>query len=98
MFFLVVVFGLFHGLVYFPILLSLIGPRGYSTAGHTAENGGMEKSPVASNGNIHIENGGNMNSVSNGNIEKGMLSWVTIHAHYMPPTPSPTDCRFAEIG
>ena len=31
-FFLVVIFGLFHGLLYFPTLLSLLGPRAYSTA------------------------------------------------------------------
>lgn len=31
-FFLVVIFGLFHGLVYLPVLLSWIGPSAYSTA------------------------------------------------------------------
>ncbi len=29
MFFLVVVFGLYHGLVFFPVLLGLIGPSPY---------------------------------------------------------------------
>jgi hypothetical protein len=28
-FFLVITFGLYHGLVFFPVLLSLLGPRSY---------------------------------------------------------------------
>ena len=30
MFFLVIVFGLFHGLIVLPIMLSLVGPKAYS--------------------------------------------------------------------
>jgi len=32
LFFLVVVFGLFHGLVYLPVLMSLVGPKPYSSS------------------------------------------------------------------
>lgn len=35
-FFLIVLFGLFHGLVYLPILLSLFGPKPYQSA-YTAD-------------------------------------------------------------
>ena len=33
-FFLVVTFGLYHGLVFFPVLLSLVGPRPYDMEDH----------------------------------------------------------------
>ena len=77
-FFLVVVFGLFHGLVYFPILLSLIGPKGYSTPDVTTkksdvENSRTEKSPSEnSNGNLYIEAGTLPHSKSNEATQNGM--------------------------
>ena len=37
MFFLVVVFGLFHGLVFLPVILSLIGPAPYADHTNTVE-------------------------------------------------------------
>lgn len=36
-FFLVVIFGLFHGLVYLPIILSWIGPSPYGSASSPGE-------------------------------------------------------------
>ena len=72
-FFLVVIFGLFHGLVYFPIILSLLGPKGYSTPDQRAEVESREKSAtVISNEKVDIENGAAMNGVNNGHAEKGM--------------------------
>jgi len=77
-FFLVVVFGLFHGLVYFPILLSLIGPKGYSTPDDTTkksdvENSRNEKSPENSNGNVYIEAGTLPHSKSNEATQNGSV-------------------------
>ena len=43
-FFLVIVFGLFHGLVFFPALLGLIGPSAYALDSITVEKEDKEKS------------------------------------------------------
>ena len=43
-FFLVIVFGLFHGLVFFPALLGLIGPPAYALDSITVEKEDKEKS------------------------------------------------------
>ena len=59
----VVVFGLFHGILYFPTLLSLLGPKAYSTAiKEDSERAGSANSVTdqrETNGNIakdaHIE-------------------------------------------
>jgi len=44
-FFLVVVFGLYHGLVYLPVLLSLIGPKTSASGGHGSDNKVAPASP-----------------------------------------------------
>ena len=85
----VVVFGLFHGLVYFPILLSLIGPKGYSTPDDTTkksdiENSRNEKSPENSNGNVYIEAGTLPHSKSNEATQNGMsLERGLLHVYTM---------------
>ena len=43
-FFLVIVFGLFHGLIFFPALLGLIGPSAYALDSITVEEQDKEKS------------------------------------------------------
>eukprot|EP00794_Sanderia_malayensis_P008208 gene8208-9088_t len=70
-FFLVVLFGLFHGLIYFPTLLSLIGPKAYSTkilkedsevsgSNNNVGNNRQQSigNQVASNGHIEMQNQG----------------------------------------
>ena len=69
MFFLVVVFGLFHGMVYFPTLLSLIGPKAYSTTSKRKDSLERSKSPNSIANEKHsdasIENG---SVTANGNV------------------------------
>ena len=45
LFFLVVVFGMFHGVVYLPIILSFVGPQAYggsTTSPHDNKSNGVE--------------------------------------------------------
>ncbi|XP_078317578.1 patched domain-containing protein 3-like isoform X2 [Crassostrea virginica] len=51
-FFTVVVFGLFHGLVYLPVVLSWLGPEPYHTSSVHKSPTYQEKSEVASNGYV----------------------------------------------
>ena len=47
-----VVFGLFHGLVYLPVVLSWLGPEPYHTSSVHKSPTYQEKSEVASNGYV----------------------------------------------
>lgn len=51
-FFLVVVYGLYHGLVFLPVLLSLVGPEPYATA--TAEKLQLEDNANKNNKEVHM--------------------------------------------
>lgn len=59
-FFLVVIFGLFHGLVYLPVVLSWIGPSPYDSASSTGEKHkistvSLESQPDKTNGSMQME-------------------------------------------
>ena len=44
--FLVVVFGLFHGLVFLPVLLSVVGPRAYGVASNAEQQQSHAEAPT----------------------------------------------------
>eukprot|EP00795_Rhopilema_esculentum_P004306 gene4306-20508_t len=68
-FFLVVVFGLFHGMVYFPTLLSLIGPKAYSTTSQRKDSLERSKSPNSIANEKHSDTSLENGSVTvNGNV------------------------------
>ncbi|CAG7727935.1 unnamed protein product [Allacma fusca] len=61
-FFLVVVFGLFHGLVFLPTLLSIIGPQPYPSAFTLAHSPEVSRELTPAKTFIRAKNGGEQNS------------------------------------
>lgn len=69
-FVLIIIFGLYHGLIFLPVILSIVGPDSYSTA---RENPNLKANQVAALGtSLPYGTTAKENGVTNGGVANGI--------------------------
>ena len=81
-FFLVVIFGLFHGLVYLPVLLSWIGPSAYTTADRRYKGDDEDNQGTDSNKNAALQGHDNLAMKSTVSIKHRLLKGSQISGKF----------------
>nr|XP_022315752.1 patched domain-containing protein 3-like isoform X2 [Crassostrea virginica] len=87
-FFLVVIFGLFHGLVYLPVLLSWIGPSAYTTADRRYKGDDEDNQGNDSNKNAALQGHDNLamkSTISSGHYDTPYAPPPDYDKPYIPP-------------